>query len=112
MTDLQPRTRRTQGEGSADIRDAVDPWAMRSSDVARLVEALVRARNGDLSAKLPWRSGPLGDIAEHLNALLGQHARFHRDVSRLGTKVGRDGRPDARLEVPLDAPLLAASATA
>src|SRR3954452_16450860 len=83
---------------------------MSAADLARLTDAVRRMRGGDLSVRLPWRSGALGELAAELNGLAGQHQRFHRDARRVALKIIRHSRPDARLEVPPDAPLLAATA--
>src|SRR4051794_31683307 len=85
---------------------------MSKADLARLTDTVRRMRSGDLSARLPWRSGALGELAGELNGLAAQHERFHRDAARVAVKIVRHGRPDARLATPADAPLVAATAKA
>src|SRR3954449_11892928 len=85
---------------------------MSSADLARLTDTVRRMRSGDLSARLPWRAGALGELAGELNGLAAQHERFHRDAARVAVKIVRHGRPDARLATPADAPLVAATAKA
>ncbi|HZB42620.1 MAG TPA: HAMP domain-containing protein, partial [Ilumatobacter sp.] len=85
---------------------------MSQAQLTRLVDTVRRMRGGDLSARLSWRSGALGELAAELNGLAAQHERFHRDAGRVAIKVVRHGRPDARLTPPTDAPLLAATAAA
>src|SRR6476661_1096467 len=86
--------------------------AMSDAQLDRLVDVVRRMRAGDLSVRLPWRSGRLGELATELNGLAAQHERFHRDAARVAIKVVRHGRPDARLTAPVDSPLLAATAQA
>jgi hypothetical protein len=96
---------RSRGASSADC-------GMSRAQLDRLVDTVRRLRAGDLTARLPWREGPLGELAAELNGLAAQHDRFHRDASRVATKIVRQGLPDARLAQPADAPLLAATAAA
>src|SRR5262245_55261394 len=108
MDEGSTRTGRRAPKSSAAAQDC----AMTRADVDRLIDTVRRMRNGDLAARLPWRSGARGELAEALNGLASQHDRFHKDVAQLVPKVVRDRRPDARLAVPTDAPLVAATATA
>ena len=62
-------------------------------------------RGGDLSARLTWRSGALGDVAEVVNGLAGQQERFNRDLTRLHKRVGLEGRTDERMPLSGEAPL-------
>src|SRR3954452_10973395 len=85
---------------------------MSSADLARLTDTVRRMRSGDLSVRLPWRAGALGELAAELNGFAAQHQKFHSDAARVAVKTVRHGRPDARLTAPPDAPLLAATAKA
>src|SRR4029079_6279244 len=102
--------RRTSAARSRD--GSSGDCGMSSADLDRLIHTVRRLRSGDLSARLPWRSGPLRELAAELNGLAADHERFHADATRAATKIVRDGRPDARLTPPADSPLLAATAHA
>jgi len=95
---------------SAPVKN--DECGMSSAELARLTDTVRRMRSGDLSVRLPWRSGALGELAREVNGLAAQHERFHRDAARVAVKAIRHGRPDARLATPADAPLIALTATA
>src|SRR4051812_11216389 len=85
---------------------------MTQAQFDRLLDTVRRLRGGDLSVRLPWRSGRLGELATEFNGFAAQHDRFHRNTAAVAIKVVRHGRPDARLTPPVDSPLLAATATA
>src|SRR3954468_23945084 len=92
--------------------DTTAKCGMSSADLVRLTDTVRRMRSGDLSVRLPWRSGALGELAAELNGFAAQHEKFHRDAARVAVKTVRHGHPDARLAEPADAPLLAATAKA
>src|SRR3954453_23399482 len=105
----------TKSRARAPRRAPVDTsakCAMSSADLARLTDAVRRMRSGDLSVRLPWRSGELGELAGELNGLAAQHERFHRDAARVAVKIVRHGPPAPPLATPADAPLVAATAKA
>ncbi len=81
-----------------------------AEDLLRIREALGKLQAGDFSARLTWRSGPLGEVAEAFNAAAQSNGRFHGELTRLGRRVRRDGRLDERIEVPDASGALALSA--
>ncbi len=61
---------------------------------------MIALREGDLSARLPtdW-DGIDGRIAEEFNRAIGDQERIWRDLTRLSTTVGREGRLRQRMSV-------------
>ncbi len=66
-----------------------------------LLEAVQALRDGDFSVRLPivW-SGTDGRIAEAFNQAAAQQDRITREMSRLSTAVGKEGRLKQRMSVP------------
>ena len=58
-------------------------------------------RNGDFAVRLPtdWE-GIEGRIAEAFNQALAHEDRITREITRLGTAVGKEGRLRQRISVP------------
>jgi len=80
------------------------------ADTERLVDALRRMRAGDLSVRLPWQTGVLGEVADVVNGLVASHQRFHKDIAKVAKRVGREGRTDEQLSTVSDSSQLSASA--
>src|SRR4051794_13883208 len=93
--------RRGNGEASS-----VEAGSMTAAEVARLLDVLRRVRSGDVSARLPWRTGVLGDIADAVNGTASQYDRFHRDLARLTKRLAEEGRTNERLVPRADSPLM------
>ncbi|MDM7916312.1 MAG: HAMP domain-containing protein, partial [Candidatus Eisenbacteria bacterium] len=67
----------------------------------QLLEAVLALRQGDFSVRLPsnW-AGVHGKIADAMNDILAMSERRGREMARITTTVGREGRLRARLSVP------------
>jgi HAMP domain-containing protein/signal transduction histidine kinase/DNA-binding response OmpR family regulator len=83
---------------STKVKAELDAAEARSR---QLLAALVAFRDGDFSVRLPteWE-GTDGRIAEAFNQALGHEDRISREVSRLSTTVGKEGRLKQRMSVP------------
>ncbi len=58
-----------------------------------LLEALIAARNGDFSIRLPARRrGIIGELAAAYNELVDTNARMTKEIVRVGRVIGREGR--------------------
>ncbi|HWJ06460.1 MAG TPA: HAMP domain-containing protein, partial [Steroidobacteraceae bacterium] len=67
----------------------------------QLLSAMSAFRDGDFSVRLPadW-DGLDGRIAEAFNQTIGHKDRFLREVSRLSSSVGKEGRLRQRMSLP------------
>src|ERR1700712_1915094 len=75
-----------------------NPAAVRSR---QLLTAMLAFRDGDFSVRLPadW-PGSEGRVAEAFNQSLAHEGRISREVARLSTTVGKEGRLKQRMSVP------------
>src|SRR5437773_2088098 len=66
-------------------------------DERRLLEVLTALRNGNFSPRLPVKStGFAGKVAETVNEVMDINQRMARELHRLATVVGKEGRIDQR----------------
>ncbi|MCC6526196.1 MAG: HAMP domain-containing protein, partial [Polyangiaceae bacterium] len=66
-------------------------------EAATLLAALRAVRRGDFTVRLPLGlTGVSGEIAEALNDVIELNARMVRELERMNTVVGREGRIDQR----------------
>src|SRR5262249_13724128 len=86
--------------GSAEAPRHPGGCPASAEDLRRLRDALEKLRAGDFSARLTWRAGVLGEVADAFNAAAQANARFHGELGRVGRRVRRDGRLDERMELP------------
>src|ERR1700748_2226765 len=90
----------TFANGKSKLKSAIseDVTGTRSLQLLKAVRAL---RDGDFSARLPagW-AGTDGQIAEAFNQALAHQDRITREVRRLSTVVGKEGRLKQRMSVP------------
>src|SRR5687768_17460569 len=64
-----------------------------SIDERQLLAALRAVRRGDFSVRLPLdRTGLAGEIAEAFNDIVELNQRSSKEMRRISTVVGRDGR--------------------
>src|SRR5688500_17784032 len=78
------------------------PLRKQSDFRARQMHAAMMAfRDGDFAVRLPtdW-DGIEGRIAEAFNQALAHEDRITREISRLSTAVGKEGRLRQRMSVP------------
>ena len=77
---------------------ADNPAAARSEQI---LASMLAFRDGDFSARLPtsW-AGTDGRIAEAFNQALRHQDRIAREVTRLSTTVGKEGRLKQRMSLP------------
>ena len=70
-------------------------------DPGRILEALVRLRQGDTDVRLPldW-PGLWGRVADAFNEVVAHHLRLRHDLTRLSHVVGKEGRLKERARVP------------
>src|SRR5262245_20551715 len=70
----------------------LDPGANETPDVQRLLRALVAAREGDFSARLPaeW-TGIYGRIADVFNEILASNETMAKELDRVSRAVGKEG---------------------
>jgi HAMP domain-containing protein/CheY-like chemotaxis protein/signal transduction histidine kinase len=70
-------------------------------DTKVLLKALQAVRKGDFTARLPEdRTGPAGKIYDTLNEVIDLNAQLTRELVRLSTVVGREGRITQRATLP------------
>ncbi len=92
-------TRVLKGQAkSGQLGDSSDSSTVRSR---RLLAAMMAFRDGDFSVRLPahW-PGADGQLAEAFNQAIAQKQRIAREITRLSTSVGKEGRLRQRLALP------------
>ena len=105
---ISPAIEAPPSAGPQGKRKASKPPARRihTDDTAearshQLLEAMMMFRDGDFSARLP-RNWPGTDarIAEVFNQTIAQKERISKEVTRLSTTVGKEGRLKQRMTLP------------
>src|SRR5205807_402016 len=87
--------KRAPVRSSADRNGHVDDKALEE-----LLRALIAAKNGDFSLRLPERrAGLMGKIAAAYNDLVEINAREVKELGRVGRIVGREGRMTERFSL-------------
>ncbi|MHB8436307.1 MAG: HAMP domain-containing protein, partial [Acidimicrobiales bacterium] len=87
--------RKRPSETGSTVGERVDEAALRE-----LLSALMAARAGDFSVRLPARTGRLmGEIGAAFNGLIEMNARSNRELARVARRVGRDGRMTERMTI-------------
>ncbi|MCI0540592.1 MAG: hypothetical protein L0Z50_35780, partial [Verrucomicrobiales bacterium] len=89
-------TRKRNGKASRPS-PVLDPAAGPALDVQRLLLALVAARNGDFSVRLPaeW-TGIYGRIADAFNEILASNETMAKELDRVSRVVGKEGKIQQR----------------
>ncbi len=84
-------------------RDVMEPPVDELAEVRtrQVLVAIMAFRDGDFSVRLPrdW-GGTEGRIAEAFNQAIGHEDRIAREVMRLSSTVGKEGRLQQRMSVP------------
>jgi hypothetical protein len=67
----------------------------------KILSAILAFRDGNFGERLPteW-PGTEGRIAEAFNQVIGNEERIAREVARMSTTVGKEGRIKQRMSVP------------
>jgi HAMP domain-containing protein/CheY-like chemotaxis protein/signal transduction histidine kinase len=66
-------------------------------DSKLLLRTLMAVKKGDFSARMPTdQTGVAGKIADTLNEVIELNEKLHRELARIGTVVGEDGRINQR----------------
>src|SRR3954463_13332813 len=92
----QPAATAAKAAESTRANGAVDEAALEP-----LLEALIAARNGDFSIRLPARKrGIVGELAAAYNDYADTNARLKKEVVRVGRVIGREGRMAERATLP------------
>jgi signal transduction histidine kinase/CheY-like chemotaxis protein/HAMP domain-containing protein len=77
--------------------------ASRAADehtLGEVVTALQALAAGDFSIRLPARrTGAAGEVARAYNHLASQNEKLNRELSRVGRRIGRDGRLGERVDI-------------
>jgi HAMP domain-containing protein/signal transduction histidine kinase/DNA-binding response OmpR family regulator len=109
-----PRTNKSNGRGKpssarklhargAASLELVHTSASKQAELRarQLLSAMTAFRDGDFSVRLPtdWE-GVEGRIAEAFNQALAHEDRITREITRLSTAVGKEGRLRQRMSVP------------
>jgi len=82
--------------GSAGLKGRTDQPSERL-DERKLLEVLTALRNGNFSPRLPVKStGFTGKVAETVNEVMDINQRMAKELRRLATVVGKEGRIDQR----------------
>ena len=95
------RSQRRDGRRSLGNSPALVAITAKDSRARQLHAAIVAFRDGDFAIRLPtdW-DGIEGSIASAFNQVVAQEARITREISRLSTSVGKEGRLRQRMSVP------------
>jgi hypothetical protein len=77
--------------------DAVPPRS--SAELSELLHVLRAVRDGDFSVRLPgdW-TGLEGKIADTVNEIIASNAKMARELERVGTVVGKQGKTRQRVK--------------
>src|SRR4051794_2057617 len=85
----QPAAAKTAEPAAADRANGT----VEEAALEPLLEALIAARNGDFSIRLPARRrGIIGELAAAYNDYADTNARLKKEVVRVGRVIGREGR--------------------
>jgi HAMP domain-containing protein/signal transduction histidine kinase/CheY-like chemotaxis protein len=98
MTDTSQRS----SKKSPSSKNGKSPEVVVPNDAAeRILASMVAFRDGDFTVRLPtnW-SGTDGRIAEAFNHALRNEDRIAREMTRLSTTVGEEGRLKQRMSLP------------
>ena len=91
------------GNGKPARQEARHVHAKNAQEVKtrRILAAMVAFREGDFSARLPtdWE-GIEGEIAEAFNQTIDRKESMLKEVTRLSSIVGKEGRLKQRMSVP------------
>ncbi|HET9729959.1 MAG TPA: HAMP domain-containing protein, partial [Acidimicrobiia bacterium] len=71
-----------------------------SPDLGEIADALRRLEGGDFSVRLPYRPGPMGELANAFNGVARRQAAIQHEIGRVAREVGRRGRLDERFTMP------------
>jgi methyl-accepting chemotaxis protein len=69
----------------------------RDDELSVVRDAVQRLASGDFSARLSYRRGSLGEIADAFNAVARRQAALEAELERVAKQVGRQGRLDERV---------------
>ena len=96
-----PRTQRRSSRRPTTSSPPLVAVAGETARARQLHAAMVAFRDGDFAVRLPtdW-DGIEGRIASAFNQVVAQEARITREISRLSTSVGKEGRLRQRMTVP------------
>jgi hypothetical protein len=96
-----PRNERRSGRRTTTTPRSLAAIAGQDVRARLLHAAMVAFRDGDFAIRLPtdW-DGTEGRIASAFNQVVAQEARITREISRLSTSVGKEGRLRQRMTVP------------
>ncbi|MDZ7962116.1 MAG: HAMP domain-containing methyl-accepting chemotaxis protein [Aulosira sp. DedQUE10] len=97
-TSRSGKTAKTPSENSIDAlesdRITTDP------QLQPLLNALIAAKNGDFTVRLPVENNGLGEIATVFNEWVGVNQSFTQEVNRLTSEVGTKGKLGSQADVP------------
>jgi len=81
----------------SQTRTVLEPPGSETLDAKHLLRALVAARDGDFSARLPaeW-SGISGRIADAFNDILASNETMAKELDRVSRVVGKEGKIQQR----------------
>src|SRR5215472_7723748 len=101
---MQPTTQpiaegKTNGPAPAVAVDAITPVdGISSAQLAELLYALQAVRVGDFSVRMPGdQIGIVGKIADTFNDIVAANQRMAKQLERVGTQVGREGKTRQRV---------------
>src|SRR5262247_3361086 len=88
----------TDVAGSKTSASDPPPQPLPGHELSALLGAMQAVRNGDFSVRLPgdW-TGLHGKLADTFNEIVGANASMARELERVGTVVGKQGRTRHRV---------------
>ncbi|HET6944558.1 MAG TPA: hypothetical protein VFI01_04355, partial [Gaiellaceae bacterium] len=97
----RPRKARAGANGDSPSPNGVGEGEIAEAELRQLLSALRAARDGDFRVRLPAnRAGIAGELAQAFNELAERREAFSKEIARVGTAIGRDGRLTERAKAP------------